>query len=191
MKRPTAQCQKYLEQRNMAFAMELSQVEEAYEAYYDALHEDEYRIQDDMRGQVAFMSATDEDDVYYDQAMRGPDRQNFVEAVVKEVNDHIISKHLVLIPRSQVPKGVRVSDSVWSMKRKRDIKTRKVYKHKARLNVHGGQQEFALNFFETLSPIVNFFSVNLIFTLALLGGWSTKQVDFVLAYPQAPIEFDM
>jgi hypothetical protein len=60
---------------------------------------------------------------------------------VKEVNNHIISKHRVLLPMSQVPKGVKVLDSVWSMKRKRDIKTRNIYKHKARLNVHGGQQE--------------------------------------------------
>jgi hypothetical protein len=66
-----------------------------------------------------------------------------------------------------------------------------VYKHKARLNVHGGQQEFAVNFFETFSPVVNWFSVRLIFTLSLLSGWNTKQVDFALAYPQAPIEFDM
>jgi hypothetical protein len=84
-----------------------------------------------------------------------------------------------------------VLDSVWSMKRKRDINTRKVYKHKVRLNVHGGQQEFAVNFFETFSPVVNWFSVHLIFTLYLLSDWNTKQVDFVLAYPQAPIEFDM
>jgi hypothetical protein len=77
------------------------------------------------------------------------------------------------------------------MKRKRDTKTRKVYTHKASLHVHGGQQEFPVNFFETFSPVVNWFSVRLIFTLSLLSGWSTTQVDFLLAYPQAPIEFDM
>jgi hypothetical protein len=175
----------------MAFASELSEAEEVDESYYDALHEDDYHIQDYMRDPVAFMSATDEDTMYYDQAMRAPDKKNFVEAIVKEVNDHITSNHWVFIPRSQVPKGIKVLDSVWSMKRKRDIKTRKVYKHKARLNVHGGQQEFAVNLFETFSPVVNWFSVRLIFTLSLLSVWSTKQVDFVLSYPQAPIEFDM
>jgi hypothetical protein len=175
----------------MAFASELSEAEDVDEAYYDILHEDDYCIQDDMRDPLAFMSSTDEDTMYYDQAMWAPDKQNFIEAIVKEVNDHITSKHWILIPMSQVPKGVKVLDSVWSMKRKRDIKTRQVYKHKARLNVHGGQQEFAINFFETFSPVVNWFSVPLIFTLSLLIGWNTKQVDFVLAYPQAPIEFDM
>jgi hypothetical protein len=57
--------------------------------------------------------------------------------------------------------------------------------------VHGGKQAFIVNFFETFSPDVNWFSVRLIFTLDLLSGWITNQVDFVLAYPQAPIEFDM
>jgi hypothetical protein len=182
-RRPTARYQQYPEQRNMAFAAELSEVADVDEAYYDVLHEDNYRIQDDMKDPVAFMSSTDEDTMYYDQAMKAPDKQNFIEAIVKEVNDHITSKHWILIPMSKVPKGVKVLESVWSMKRKRDIKTRKVYKHKARLNVHGGQQEFAVNFFETYSPVVNWFSVRLIFTLSLLSDWNTKQVDFILAYP--------
>jgi hypothetical protein len=77
------------------------------------------------------------------------------------------------------------------MKIKMYIKTHKVYKQKARLNVHGGQQEFTVNFFQTFSPMVNWFSVRLIFILSLLSDWSTTQVDFVLAYPQEPIEFDM
>jgi hypothetical protein len=124
----------------MAFALELSEAEDVDEVYYDVLHGDDYRIQDDMRDPVVFMSATDEDIMYYDQAMRAPDKQNFIEAIVNEVNDHITSKHWILIPRSQVPKGIKVLDLVWSMKIKRDIKTRKVYRHKARLNVHGGQQ---------------------------------------------------
>jgi hypothetical protein len=110
----------------MAFASELFEAEKVDESYYDALHEDDYRIQHDMRYPVAFVSATDEDTMFYDQAMRSPDKQNFVEALVKEVNDYITSNHRVLIPRSQVPKGIEVLDYVWSTKRKRDITTQKV-----------------------------------------------------------------
>jgi hypothetical protein len=98
-----AQYQQYLEQQNMAFASELSEAEDVDEAYYDVLQEDDYRIQDDKRDPVAFVSATNEDIMYYDQAMRAPDKQNVIEAIVKEVNDHITSKHWILIPRSQVP----------------------------------------------------------------------------------------
>jgi hypothetical protein len=134
---PTARYQQYMKQRNMAFTAELSKVADVDESYYNVLHEDDYRIQDDMKDPVSFMSSTDKDTMYYDQAMRAPDFKKIIEAIVKEVNDHITSKHWILIPRPKVPKGVKLLDSVWSMKRKRDIKTRKVYKHKYRLNVHG------------------------------------------------------
>jgi hypothetical protein len=77
------------------------------------------------------------------------------------------------------------------MKSKRDILTRKVIKYKARLNMHGGQQEYAVNFFETYSPKVTWAAVRLITTLAWLNNWHTRQCDFVLDYPQAPIELDM
>jgi hypothetical protein len=33
----------------MAFAAEISEVADVDEAYYDVLHEDDYRIQDDMK----------------------------------------------------------------------------------------------------------------------------------------------
>jgi hypothetical protein len=39
--------------------------------------------------------------------------------------------------------------------------------------------------------VVNWFSVRLIFTLSLLSDWNKKQVDLIIAYPQAPIEFDI
>jgi hypothetical protein len=153
----------------MAFAADFSETEEVDESYYNALHEYGYRIQDEMKDPVHFMYATDEETMYYYPAMRAPDWRNSMEAVVKEVNEHITSKHWKLIPKYQVPKGVKVLDWVWSMKSKIDIKTRKVYKHKARIKVRGGQQEFAVNFFQTSSPVVNWFSVRLIFTLALLS----------------------
>jgi hypothetical protein len=90
-----------------------------------------------------------------------------------------------------VPKGVKVLPSVWSMKRKRDIKTQQVYKHKARLNVHGGKQAYGKNYFEMYAPVVTWFSIRLLLVLSILNNWHTRQVDFVLAYTQADIEFDM
>ena len=67
--------------------------------------------------------------------------------MIKEVEDHVQRKHWELIPISQVPKVTKVLDPVWAMKRKRDTMSRKVYKYKARLNVHGGQQEFGVKHF--------------------------------------------
>jgi hypothetical protein len=156
------------------------------------MHEEDYKLQDMMNDPIAFLSQHgDPDTMYFHQAMRQPDRDEFIKALVKEINDHIINKHWVLVRRDQVPPGTKILDSVWSMKRKRDLKTRQVYKYKARLNVHGGQQEYGVNYFETYSPVVNWFSLRTLLTLSLLNSWYTRQIDFILAYPQAPIEFDM
>jgi Reverse transcriptase (RNA-dependent DNA polymerase) len=95
------------------------------------------------------------------------------------------------MPRSQVPNNEKVLSSVWSMKRKREFKTQQVYIYKARLNVHGRQQEYAVNYFETHAPVVTWPSVRTLLTLSIIHRWCTRQIDFVLAYPQAPIEFDI
>ena len=76
------------------------------------------------------------------------------------------------------------------MRRKSDIKTREDYKHKARLNLHGGQKIQGFHYQETYSLVVQWSSVRFVFILSLLQGWATRQVDFVLAFPQANISHD-
>ena len=161
-----------------------------YSAYYEVLHEEDFQIQDDMCDPIAFKASSDPDTLYYHEAMAAPDRKQFLEAIVKEVNAHIENNHWALVPKRDVPKDAKVLDAVWSMKRKRDIKTQQVYKYKARLNIHGGQQEYGVHYTETYSPVVNWFSVRLLLVMAIINKWHTRQVDFVLAYPQAPIPYD-
>ena len=77
------------------------------------------------------------------------------------------------------------------MRRKRDLTTNEVKKYKARLNVHGGKQTYGINYFETYAPVVTWFAIRLMVTFALIFGWTLKQIDFIMAYPQAPIECDL
>ncbi len=53
------------------------------------------------------------------------------------------------------------------------------------------QQEFGINYYETYTPIITWFAIQLMIVFALVFGWCLGQVDFVLAYRQAPIEMDM
>ena len=55
----------------------------------------------------------------------------------------------------------------------------------------GGKQKFGINYFETYSPVVNWFSIRLMLVLSILNKWHTRQVDFIQAYPQADIEYDL
>jgi hypothetical protein len=72
-----------------------------------------------------------------------------------------------------------------------DLTTEKVTKHKARLNLHGGKQEFGMNYYKIYAPVVTWFTIQLLIVFGILFDWALRQVDFVMAYPQAPIEMDM
>jgi hypothetical protein len=158
---------------------------------YEIFAHREYDVQDRASDPIAFSATSDPDTMYWHQAMKGPDKAEFLKAAQEEVKSHVDNKHFVLRKRSDLPKGTKVLDSVWSMKRKRRILTRKVYKWKARLNAHGGQQEHGVNFWETYSPVVNWFSIRLYLVISLLNNWHTRQIDFVLAFPQAKVECDI
>ena len=75
---------------------------------------------------------------------------------------------------------------VWAMCRKQNLATNKITKYKARLNTHSGKQNYGVNYYETYAPIVTSFAVCLMIVFAVLFSWSPKQVDFVMAYYQAP-----
>ena len=161
------------------------------EEHFFALHTHDYDIQKQMDQPISFLSKTDADTMYLHQAMSEPDKESFKLAIAKEIADHCKRKHWVVIPRNEVPHEQDVLPAVWSMKRKRDLVTRLPTKHKARINIHGGKQEYGVNYYETFSPVVTWTTIRLSLTLALLQNWFSRQIDFVLAFPQAPIEFDM
>eukprot|EP00957_Ditylum_brightwellii_P108757 8296494-Ditylum_brightwellii.AAC.1 len=85
----------------------------------------------EMEDPIAYAAKNDLDTVYFHQAMKEPDREQFIMAVITEINGHCERKHRELVPMTQVPLGTNILDSVWAMKRKQDIKAQKVYKHKA------------------------------------------------------------
>ena len=66
-----------------------------------------------------------------------------------------------------------------------------MYKWKARLNVHGGQQEYGANYLETYSPVVKWFSIRNLLNMASINKCHSIQVDFIKLYPQSPIKYDL
>ena len=160
-------------------------------AFLDKGYAEDYLIQESMESPVDFKASTDPDTLYYHEAIVASDSDNFVESIIKEVDVHSERDHWELVLKEDVPTNENILDSVWAMKRKRDIKTRKVYKWMARLNIHGGQQELREVYVETHSPVVTQTTVRLLMLLSLIKRWQLRQEDFVMANPQTPIEFDM
>jgi hypothetical protein len=115
-------------------------------------------IEGEQHPMLAFAASADPDTMYYHEAMREPDRAEFIKAMQKEVKSHTENEVWELVPRSSVPEGTKILPAVWAMKRKRRIATREVYKWKARLNIDGSKQEEGVNFWGN------------IFTCCILGS---------------------
>jgi hypothetical protein len=48
-----------------------------------------------------------------------------------------------------------------------------------------------MNYFETYAPVVTWFAIRLMIIFGIIFCWALRQVDFVMAYPQAPIKMDI
>ena len=79
---------------------------------------------------------------------------------------------------------------VWSMKRKRDP-IGFVIKWKARLCAGGHKSKEFIDYWQTYSPVVSWNTVRLLIVLALINNWYMQSIDFVLAFPQAPVKTDI
>jgi hypothetical protein len=101
------------------------------------------------------------------------------------------SNNWMLQKQSKVPEDVQIVPSVWSLQRKHDPTMNEVKSHKARLNLHSGKQVYGINYFETYTPIVTWFAIRLMIIFGIIFCWALQKVDFVMAYPQAPIEMDI
>jgi hypothetical protein len=80
---------------------------------------------------MAMKCLHDPDTMYLWEAKTEKDYLQFLEAMQKEIDDHTKRGHWKLSKRNQVPSGATVHPSVWSMKCKHCIFTRKVSKWKA------------------------------------------------------------
>lgn len=137
---------------------------------------------------LAFKASTDPDTMYLHEAMREPDKEQFKEAMKKEVKDQMENGNFTIVHRNKVPKDKSILPAVWQMKRKRDIKTREVKKWKARLNIDGSRIVKGVHYDETYAPVASWRFIRLLLTLVLKHKWHSKQLDYVLAFPQAPVE---
>lgn len=126
--------------------------------------------------------------MYLHKALAQPDKPEFLRAMKKEIDSQTKNGNWKIVLRTQVPSGMKVLPAVWAMRRKRRISDGSIYKWKARLNVDGGKQERGVNYWETYAPVAQWSSIRLILIMTAYKGWSTRQMDFVQAYPQAPAE---
>jgi hypothetical protein len=136
-------------------------------------------------------AATDPDTMYLHQAQKAEDWPEFQRAMQEEMDGQMEDGNYSIILRSKVPKDKTVLPAVWAMKRKRDLRTGDVKKWKARLNIDGSKMKPGLHYDQTYAPVAAWSSVRLILAMAATFKWHTVQLDYVMAYTQAPVEREL
>ena len=58
----------------------------------DALEDEEYRVQNMLANPLAYAASRDPDTMYVDQALKAPDKKEFLKAMQKEVEAHTEKK---------------------------------------------------------------------------------------------------
>ena len=136
-------------------------------------------------------SRADPDTMHYRQARGAPDWSKFETAMQEEVESQMADGNYSIVKRTDIPEGSKVLPAVWAMKRKRDLRTGEVKKWKARLNIDGSRMEQGIHYDQTYAPVAAWSAIRLILAIAATFNWHTIQLDYVLAYSQAPVEREL
>jgi len=89
---------------------------------------------------VTFTASKDLDTMYLHQAMKEPNKDKFIAAMLEEMEAQLKGKNFLLILRSKVPKGATILPAIWQIKCKCGTQTHKVYKWKTCLNIDSSPQ---------------------------------------------------
>ena len=120
-------------------------------------------------------------------ALQQPDHDKFINAMARELEQHMELKHWKIIHKSQVPKNAKHIPMVWTLRRKWDP-AGEILKWKAHLCAGGHRQVFGDTYWTTFAPVVSWTTVRCVFIMALLLGWHMQSIDFVMAYTQAYVK---
>ena len=137
---------------------------------------------------LVMKAQVDPDTMYYHQAMREKDSDEFLKAMDKEIRDQCDNGTFDLVRRSEIPEGTKPLPAVWQMRRKRDIRTGLIKKYKARLNLDGSKMIKGIDYNRTYAPVATWNAIRILLVMVLTYAWHTVQIDYVAAFPQAPIE---
>jgi hypothetical protein len=140
----------------------------------------------DVEEILAYAVSNDPDTLTFREAMTAPDKDQFLQSMVDELQSQLNRGVFHPLHRSKVPPTATILPAVWAFRRKCKQTTGQVYKWKGRLNIGGHRMKEGIDYDLTYSPTVSWPAICLALHMVLLHGWHAKQIDYVLAYPQAP-----
>ena len=122
----------------------------------------------------------------YKQMLNKNDFKELFQDMLEKIEVHDKRYHWTLIERKDLPPGENTIMAILAFKEKR-YPDGSINKHKVRLCSHGGQQTRGQDYLDTYTPVVTWASILLLLVVAKIHNLDSKNINFVLAFPQADI----
>ena len=92
---------------------------QSVENQFQALNENFDNKCNDMIYHVFSVAKEANESYTFKEMLQQDDRNQFIEEMTKDIGDHTKRKHYEIVPRSQMPRGIKPIMEIWSFKRKR------------------------------------------------------------------------
>ena len=131
----------------------------------------------------------DRDTPTYVQAMTGEDADEYYLAMAKEVHQLEEKQTWQIVDHTSIC-DANVLPGTWVFKCKR-LPNGTIRKYKARFCVRGDTQVEGIDFFNMYAPAVSWPVIHLLLTLSIVLNLATEQVDYVNAFAQVDVDYDI
>ena len=119
--------------------------------------------------------------------MNAPDQEKIELEMEKEMNNFCDKETFHITHISNVPKGKRILNPVWTFKRK-TTPSGEVYRHRSRLCVDGSRQIYGEDYTNSYSPVANWTTLRILFILSQKINLKYRHVDYVQEFPQEELD---
>jgi hypothetical protein len=136
------------------------------------------------------MKMQNPDVLTHTQMKRQVDAKKFIEAQPPEIEGLMDINTCEFIPKTNLPPKTRYLDLIWTYRRNHRPEG-SLKKYKARLYVDSSRQMQGNDFTESFAPLVQWSTIHMVNTLAVMHNLKGKQFDFTQAFPQAKLKEDI
>jgi transposase InsO family protein len=133
---------------------------------------------------IAASSETNDSPTFY-QAMNGPFKKQFLEAIHDEYSS--LAKNHVFSKPCQLPVGKKAIDTKLVLKIKESESDDVPRRFKARLCGRGFKQEYGVDFFETFAPVAAYNAIRTFVSLLATMDFEIDSIDIITAFLLAPL----
>ena len=126
---------------------------------------------------VLHTTSIGEDGMTYAEAISGPERQQWLQAIAEELQSFKDNQVWEVV---DAPDNVSVVQCKWVLKRKLDCDNK--VRYRARLVAKGFSQKAGIDYQETFSPVIRHSTLRLLFALSVQLGMDITHLDVTTAF---------